>query len=70
MISKLGIKGSLRKVVFEPNVSVESEVISGSNNSVFFGMFSYMNSGGCVRSNVFVGRYCSIGRRVTIGAGM
>lgn len=70
VISKLGIKGSLRKIIFEPNVSVESEVISSSNNSVFFGMFSYMNSGGYIRANVFIGRYCSIGRRVTIGAGM
>jgi hypothetical protein len=29
-----------------------------------------MNAGGYIRDRVFVGRYCSIGRRVTLGAGM
>ncbi|MBU2963482.1 CatB-related O-acetyltransferase [Citreicella sp. C3M06] len=31
--------------------------------------FSYINNGGYLRDNVIIGRYCSIGRRVTIGAG-
>lgn len=35
---------------------------------VSFGMYSYMNSG-MVRSEVVIGRYCSIGRNVTIGSG-
>ncbi len=35
---------------------------------VRFGLHSYMNSG-FVRSGVYVGRYCSIGRDVTIGTG-
>lgn len=35
---------------------------------VRFGLYSYMNSG-FVRSGVHVGRYCSIGRDVTIGTG-
>mgnify|MGYP001604243650 FL=1 len=38
--------------------------------SSFFGAESYMNAGGYIRERVFVGRYCSIGRRVTLGAGM
>ena len=37
--------------------------------NIFIGACSYMNDSGCVRSGVFIGRYCSIGRRVTLGAG-
>lgn len=33
-----------------------------------FGFYSYMNSG-LIRSAVIVGRYCSIGRNVTLGCG-
>lgn len=36
----------------------------------FIGAQSYMNNGGYLRDHVLIGRYCSIGRRVTIGAGM
>jgi len=36
---------------------------------LFLGAESYLNSGGYMRGNVLIGRYCSIGRRVTIGAG-
>lgn len=35
----------------------------------FVGAYSYMNSGGYLRENVLIGRYVSIGRRVTIAAG-
>ncbi len=35
----------------------------------FIGADSYMNGGGYLRGMVLIGRYCSIGRRVSIGAG-
>lgn len=51
---------------FEPGVSLgRCEILAG----VAFGMYSYMNSG-FVRSAVVVGRYCSIGRNVTLGSGV
>jgi virginiamycin A acetyltransferase len=34
----------------------------------FIGANSYMNAGGYLRGSVLIGRYCSIGRRVTVGA--
>lgn len=50
---------------FERGVSLgKCEIFGG----VAFGMYSYMNSG-VVRSSVIVGRYCSIGRNVTLGSG-
>lgn len=50
---------------FEDNVSLgKVEMHPGS----MFGFGSYMNSG-FVRSNVRVGRFCSIGRNVTLGSG-
>tara|TARA_R110002073_G_scaffold193268_1_gene352253 strand:- start:244 stop:966 length:723 start_codon:yes stop_codon:yes gene_type:complete len=58
----------LGNCLFERNVSLSSQAIS-DDLRVFFGAYSYMNDGGYLRSNVFIGRYCSIGRRVTIGAG-
>lgn len=49
----------------EDNVSIgDVEVFP----NVYFGMYSYMVSG-LVRSHTEVGRYCAIGRYVTIGAG-
>lgn len=36
----------------------------------FIGRNSYVNSGGIVRTNVLIGRYCSIGQRVTLAAGI
>lgn len=56
------------KIYTEENVRIMSEVIGGS--SAFFGAYTYMNPGGYIRGPVFIGRFCSIGRRVTIGAGM
>ena len=43
--------------------------VNAKPGSSFFGAESYMNAGGNIREKVFVGRYCSIGRRVTLGAG-
>ncbi|MGF6811233.1 virginiamycin A acetyltransferase [Paraburkholderia sp. Clong3] len=59
---------NLANCYFERHAKMESPVISSSRNS-FVGAHSYMNGGGYVRAPVFIGRYCSIGRRVTIGAG-
>jgi virginiamycin A acetyltransferase len=59
---------NLANLYFERHAKMESPVISSSRNS-FVGAHSYMNGGGYVRAPVFIGRYCSIGRRVTIGAG-
>ncbi len=44
--------------------------VNAMARSSFFGAESYMNAGGYIRERVFAGRYCSIGRRVTPGAGM
>jgi len=60
----------LRNCHFECGVSPNSPVIGAAVGEVFWGAYSYMNDGGYVRGPLFVGRYCSIGRRVTIGAGM
>lgn len=40
-----------------------------SSRQVSFGAYSYINSG-FIRSHVSVGRYCSIGRNVTLGSGI
>jgi virginiamycin A acetyltransferase len=72
-VSEYGIAeryaANLINCYFEQNVLVGSPV-TGSSRNTFIGAYSYMNSGGYIRENVFIGRYCSIGRRVTIGAGM
>lgn len=67
-LEALGIAGAryLARVHFEQPVVLSSAAIG---KPVFFGANSYMNDGGCLRSGAFVGRYCSIGRRVTLGAG-
>lgn len=58
----------LKQVLFEENSLLSSEVI-GANAPVFLGSSSYMNAGGYLRGQVFIGRFSSIGRRITIGAG-
>lgn len=58
----------LKGILFEQAIGMDSGVFP-AETPVFFGACSYMNSGGYLRGNVFVGRYVSIGRRVTIGAG-
>lgn len=71
-LNSLSVGGiGLKKCFFENHVNIDSYVISYSKTPrVFFGAYSYINDGGYIRSDVFVGRYCSIGRRVTIAAGM
>lgn len=59
----------LRRCLFEDGASMQSAVVAPLH-SCFFGAYSYMNDGGYVRKNTFIGRYCSIGRRVSIAAGM
>lgn len=58
--------------LFEENSRLESPWIVTDRNleyAGFIGAHSYINDGGYIRGAVFIGRYCSIGRRVTIGAG-
>lgn len=67
---KIGIfqKKFLTNCIFERNIAISSPILSNSKNT-FIGHRSYMNDGGYIRDDVFIGRYCSIGRRVSIGAG-
>lgn len=58
----------LKGLLFEEAVALNSPVVSSRYDS-FIGAYSYMNNGGFVRGPLFIGRYCSIGRRVSIGAG-
>tara|TARA_E500000081_G_scaffold154834_1_gene193115 strand:+ start:3835 stop:4509 length:675 start_codon:yes stop_codon:yes gene_type:complete len=61
-------KGSanMEGVIFEK----ESRIASPRyGKNIFCGAYSYVNDGGYLRSNVFIGRFCSIGRRVTLAAG-
>lgn len=69
-LEEIGITNSrhLTKCLFEKSVNLASQVIS-KDPTVFIGAYSYMNDGGYLRGKVFIGRYCSIGRRVSIGAG-
>lgn len=59
----------LANCIFERAVTLSSPAI-GKTGRPFFGAHSYMNNGGYLRSETFIGRYCSVGRRVTIGAAM
>jgi acetyltransferase-like isoleucine patch superfamily enzyme len=64
------ILGTPKSLRFEPHCSIQSQIIG--QGFVFFGSHSYINGGGYIRSDeggVFIGRYCSIGRRVSISAG-
>lgn len=63
-----GQAAHLRNVLFETGAAVQCPVLP-ARAQAFFGAFSYVNGGGYLRDRVFVGRFCSIGRRVTIGAG-
>jgi virginiamycin A acetyltransferase len=58
----------IKNAMFEAHVSMRGEIIAAPR-SVFIGSQSYMNNFGYLRDHVFIGRYCSIGRRVTLGAG-
>ncbi|MEJ8673531.1 CatB-related O-acetyltransferase [Chromobacterium amazonense] len=60
-----------KSILFENHTNISSPVFG--NGQIFFGSNSYMNDGGYIRADqggVFIGRYCSIGRRITIGAGV
>ncbi len=67
--SSVGIttRAFMNNVLFEKCVNIGSPIMS-TKVTTFFGAYSYINDGGIVRANVFIGRYCSIGRRVSIGA--
>lgn len=57
-------------IFFEVGARLESvSLMRGAQRGSFIGAHSYMNAGGYIRGQVFVGRYCSIGRRVSLGAG-
>lgn len=68
-LQKIGIRRPqlLKHILFEENISLDSGIVRRCGQ-VFFGRHSYMNAGGYLHGKVFVGRYCSIGRRVSIGA--
>lgn len=57
-----------RTLLFECCSAMSSQVIAAPHSS-FIGAHSYMNNFGYIRDGVFIGRFCSIGRRVTVGAG-
>lgn len=61
--------GAKRHYYYENNSQLSSPIISSRSSMFFIGAYSYINGGGYSRDNVFVGRYCSIGRRVTLAAG-
>lgn len=69
-LAEIGITNPrfLKCCLFEMSVSISSPIIS-RKPGVFIGAYSYMNDGGYLRDGVFVGRYCSIGRRVSLGGG-
>ena len=68
-LREIGIRraGYLGSCFFERAAVMASSVIA-PQRSCFIGCHSYMNDGGYMRGDVFIGRYCSIGRRVSIAA--
>lgn len=64
----IGSNVHIARALCEPRVALNSPQISDSGK-VFLGSGSYMNGGGYIRSDVFIGQYNSIGRRVTLAAG-
>lgn len=59
-----------RRYFYEEGSALHSPMIRTAAEFLFIGAYSYMNAGGYCRGSVMIGRFCSIGRRVTIGAGM
>jgi acetyltransferase-like isoleucine patch superfamily enzyme len=57
-------------VTCENNVDISSYLLG--EGKIFIGAYTYMNDGGYIRceGGTFIGRYCSIGRRVTIAPGV
>ena len=69
-LNKPNIGKANSTILFEENAKLNSQVIGVGE--LFIGCNSYCNNGGYIRADqggVFIGRYCSIGRRVSIGAG-
>lgn len=60
---------SKRYYYYEGGSKFSSPAITSRASIFFIGAHSYINDGGYSRENVFIGRYCSIGRRVTLAAG-
>jgi acetyltransferase-like isoleucine patch superfamily enzyme len=57
-------------LLLEGNNNLNSQIIG--NGKVFVGFNSYINSGGYMRADsggIFIGRYCSFGRRITLAPG-
>ncbi|WP_444888151.1 CatB-related O-acetyltransferase [Microbulbifer sp. JMSA008] len=67
--AKNGVKRSNapKYAFFEESIRLNSPVLEGQYKS-FIGAHSYMGDGGYIKQS-FIGRYCSIGRRVSIGPG-
>jgi acetyltransferase-like isoleucine patch superfamily enzyme len=63
--------GRSHRYFYETDSVIASPWIAAPEGRItnFVGAYSYMNSGGYLRENVLIGRYVSIGRRVTIAAG-
>jgi acetyltransferase-like isoleucine patch superfamily enzyme len=55
----------LTNVIFEAGVSLSSSCITPPGE-IFIGAHSYMGAGGLVRKGVMIGRYCSLGRRISL----
>ncbi|WP_396621503.1 CatB-related O-acetyltransferase [Marinobacter sp. W-8] len=68
-LSSVFLNNKSKSIFFEKAVRFASELMVGKKG-VFLGAHSYMNGGGYVTDNTFIGRYCSIGRRVSLGAGL
>jgi virginiamycin A acetyltransferase len=71
-LAEFEVRGPARPfgpMMFERGAAQSGQTLS-TQGQVFMGAYSYMNEGGFLRDGSFVGRYCSIGRRVTVGAGM
>lgn len=67
-----GFEGRSLPYLFERGSGVHSpwnSTVPEGRHCNFIGAHSYMNGGGYLRDEVLIGRYCSIGRRVTLGAG-
>jgi virginiamycin A acetyltransferase len=68
--SDLKVGRNILRMASEEGSSNQSQLIAKIPIAMFIGAHSYINNGGYLRDKVFIGRFCSIGRRVTIGAGM
>lgn len=66
-LSASSSRGYFREI--ESTVAVPWFASNSDHVTNFIGAYSYINGGGYMRENVLIGRYVSIGRRVTIAAG-